>query len=178
MREQIRREIESISPLDALERDTIADVITWIDSGIELCRIEKPANPTKHLVSYFVVVDHEYLLLVDHINAEKWLPTGGHVDPAEHPRDTVKREAYEELQIQADFLLDRPILLTSTETVGKTAGHTDISLWYALRGQQASPLTIDQNEFHEARWFHIEKLPFNTDPHLKRFVEKFYGQAV
>lgn len=132
MREQIRREIESISPLDALERDTIADVITWIDSGIELIRIEKPANPTKHLVSYFVVVDGEHLLLVDHINVEKWLPTGGHVGPGEHPRDTVKREAFEELQIQADFLLDRPILLTSTETVGKTAGHTDISLWHAL----------------------------------------------
>ena len=177
MREQIRREIESISPLDALERDTIADVITWIDSGIELCRTEKPANPTKHLVSYFVVIDGEHLLLVDHIKAEKWLPTGGHVDPGEHPRDTVKREAYEELQIQADFLLDRPILLTSTDTVGKTAGHTDISLWYALKGLQALPLTVDQNEFHEARWFHIEKLPLNTDPHLKRFVEKFYGQA-
>ena len=164
MREQIRREIESISPLDALERDTIADVITWIDSGTELCRIEKPANPTKHLVSYFVVVDAEHLLLVDHINAEKWLPTGGHVDPGEHPKDTVKREAYEELRIQADFLRDWPILLTSTETVGKTAGHTDISLWYALKGQQALPLTIDQNEFHEARWFHIEKPPSTPTP--------------
>ena len=177
MREQIKREINSINPMDSLERETITDVIAWIDSGVELCRIEKPAKPDKHLVSYFVVLDGEHLLLVDHINAEKWLPTGGHVEPGEHPRETAIREACEELQVQADFLRDKPILLTSTETVGKTAGHTDVSIWYALKGERASSLTIDQNEFHEARWFHRDKLPTNTDPHLTRFVEKFYGQT-
>ncbi|NRB37993.1 MAG: NUDIX hydrolase [Pseudomonadales bacterium] len=177
MREQIRSEIESIRPLDSIEDETISKVIAWIDSGAELCRIEKPATPNKHLVSYFVVIDGEYLLLVDHINAEKWLPTGGHVEKGEHPRNTVEREVYEELKINAEFLYEKPLLLTSTETVGKTAGHTDISIWYALKGDRASSLTIDKSEFHEARWFHRSQIPANTDPHLMRFVEKFYGES-
>lgn len=177
MRAQIRREVESITPLDNLERETIVDVIRWIDSGTELCRIEKPATPARHLVSYFVVIDGEYLLLVDHINAEKWLPTGGHIEPGEHPKETAIREAFEELQIQAIFIQNQPVLLTSTDTVGKTAGHTDVSLWYALAGDRESKLVIDRNEFNEARWFHRTDLPADTDPHLTRFVDKFYRTA-
>lgn len=177
MREQIIKEIKLISPLDSLERETILDVLAWIDSGVELCRIEKPDKPDKHLVSYFVVVDGDYVLLVDHINAEKWLPTGGHVEVGEHPKETVEREAYEELKIQTDFIHEKAILLTSTETVGKTAGHTDISIWYAIKGNRLSTLIIDKKEFHEARWFHRERIPTNTDPHLARFLEKLFGDS-
>jgi len=175
MREQIRNVIESIIPLDSIEVETKSEVVAWINSGVELCRIEKPAKPNKHLVSYFVLLDSDYLLLVDHINAEKWLPTGGHVEKGEHPRNTVSREAYEELKIKAEFILNNPLLLTSTDTVGKTAGHTDICLWYALKGDKATALKIDKSEFHEARWFHRKALPVNTDPHLTRFTHKFYG---
>ena len=174
MRDEIRIEIESIEPIDSLEKDTIGKVLAWIDSGAELCRIKKPATPDKHLVSYFAVIDGEYLLLVDHINAQKWLPTGGHVEPNEHPRDTVLREACEELEIQATFLQEEPILLTSTETVGTSAGHTDISIWYAIKGDRSAPIVFAGDEFKEARWFHRDQLPDNTDPHLGRFVEKLY----
>ena len=88
MRAEIREEVELIQPLDALEQESKLDVLSWIDSGAELCRLEKPATPPQHLISYFAVVDGDHILLVDHINAELWLPTGGHVDPGEHPRDT------------------------------------------------------------------------------------------
>jgi ADP-ribose pyrophosphatase YjhB (NUDIX family) len=37
------------------------------------------------------------MLLVDHQNAGLWLPPGGHVEIAEHPRATVARELREEL---------------------------------------------------------------------------------
>ena len=177
MRAQIRQEVSDIGPLDELEAETIAEVLAWIDSDAELCRIEKPATPNMHLVSYFPIVDGEYLLLVDHINAEKWLPTGGHVEPNEHPRATALRECYEELKIRGDFLLDEPVLVTSTKTVGRTAGHTDVSLWYALKGDRSRPLEIDRTEFREARWFHKESLPTNTDPHLSRFVKKLFRRA-
>ncbi len=133
IRNQIKQEITGIVPLDDLEKKTITNVLDWIDSGVELCRIKKPATPNMHLVAYFPVVDGEYILLVDHINAERWLPTGGHVEPNEHPRETAIRECQEELNIQADFMFTAPVLLTSTQTVGKTSGHTDISLWYVLK---------------------------------------------
>jgi hypothetical protein len=60
MREQIRSEVASIRPLDELETATIEDTLKWIDSGTELCRIRKPADPDRHLVSYSVVVDADY----------------------------------------------------------------------------------------------------------------------
>ncbi len=175
MRNKIIKEIQAIQPLDKLESETINEVLHWFESGVEICRIEKPDVPNKHLVSYFVLVDGDYILLVDHINAQLWLPTGGHVEPNEHPRFTALREASEELSIQGDFLQDGPLFITCTVTVGKTAGHTDVSLWYVLKGKRDMKLVFDQSEFHGVKWFHKDEVPLNrTDPELGRFLEKLY----
>lgn len=175
MRDMIREEVLGIHALDELERVTKADVIDWIDSGAALCRIAKPATPPTHLVSYFVLIDGEHVLLVDHIKAMLWLPTGGHVEPGEHPRETVRREAFEELGIQADFVHDAPLFVTSTTTVGQTAGHVDVSLWYVLRGDRNATLTHDASEFRGVQWFHYTKLPYpRTDPQMQRFIHKLY----
>jgi hypothetical protein len=96
-RHRIRDEIASIKPLDPLEVAHQADALAWVDSGAELTRLIKPATPPKHLVSYFAVANAASILLVDHKNAQLWLPTGGHVEPGEHPRETVSRELAEEL---------------------------------------------------------------------------------
>jgi 8-oxo-dGTP diphosphatase len=175
MRNAIRSEIVQIIPLDALEEATITQVLTWIDSGVDLCRIEKPATPPQHLVSYFILVDGDHLLLVDHINAQLWLPTGGHVEPGEHPRTTVLREVEEELSIKGEFLKDAPFFLTSTETVGKTSGHRDVSLWYLLKGNKDCTFDFDATEFNEVKWFHKNDIPLDqTDPHMERFLRKLY----
>ncbi len=175
MKEQIKHEVQSITPLDSLESKAITDVLAWIDSGVELCRLEKPGTPDKHLVSYFVLVDGDFILLVDHINAQLWLPTGGHVEPGEHPRDTALREAHEELAIDGEFLHENPLFITSTVTVGKTAGHTDVCLWYVLKGNQKMNLSFDQSEFTRVKWFHKDNIPLErTDPQLGRFLIKLY----
>lgn len=175
MRAAIREEVELIQPLDGLEQHTKLDVLDWIDSGVELCRREKPATPPKHLISYFAVVDGDHILLVDHINAELWLPPGGHVDPGEHPRDTALREAQEELFLDGEFLKEGPVFVTITETVGKTAGHTDVSLWYVLRGDRRSGVKFDDSEFHDAKWFHKDDVPLDrADRQMSRFLQKLY----
>ena len=177
MRPEIRNQIELIVPLDDIERATKSNVLRWIDSGVDVCRIEKPSTPPKHLVSYFVVIDGEHILLVDHINAELWLPTGGHVEPGEHPKIAALREAKEELSIEGEFLHEDPIFLTITETVGKTAGHTDVSLWYALRGNRNDKVLFDESEFRAACWFHKDNVPLErSDIHMERFLTKFYNQ--
>lgn len=177
MRALIREEIALIEPLDDAERDDKADVLAWIDSGVEICRLEKPATPPKHLISYFAVVDGDYILLVDHVNAELWLPTGGHVEPGEHPKTTVLREAKEELGIDGEFLYDQPQFLTVTETVGKTAGHTDVSIWYVLKGNRYAGLVFDTTEFQTIRWFDKDEVPLErSDKHMDRFLKKLYRQ--
>ena len=175
MRSTIAAIIRAIEPYDSLEQEHRSQTIAWVESGVPLCRIAKPATPPQHLVSYFVLYDscEQQILLVDHKTSGLWLPSGGHVEPDEHPATTVLREAQEELRIAADFLFPQPLFLTITQTVGTTAGHTDISLWYVLRGDSQQLLDFDHNEFHQTAWFAVDKIPYErTDPHMARFVRK------
>jgi 8-oxo-dGTP diphosphatase len=173
MRSAIRKEVTSIEPFDALEHAHRADVLAWIDSGVELCRTQKPATPPKHLVSYFAVVAHDHVLLVDHKNAQLWLPSGGHVEPGEHPRATVARELREELGLDIGKEIDAPLMLTVSETVGITQGHTDVSLWYMVSADRGAALDFDAQEFHSVQWFHFSEVPLSrSDPHLGRFLQK------
>ncbi|WP_206606019.1 NUDIX domain-containing protein [Steroidobacter cummioxidans] len=173
MRSAIREEVASIEPFDALERAHCEDALAWIDSGVELCRTQKPATPPKHLISYFALVDHDYVLLVDHKNARLWLPSGGHVEPGEHPRATVARELQEELGLSLSDAPEAPLMLTISETVGITAGHTDVSLWYVIHADRRLALEFDREEFHSVRWFHFNEAPLpRSDPHLGRFLGK------
>ena len=177
LRPQIQALIESIGPLDGMESAHKVLALEWIASGAGLFRIHKPDIPSPHLVSYFVVVDlgANQLLLVDHRNAGLWLPTGGHVEPGEHPRKTVEREVREELGIEAQFLFEDPLFVTVAETVGLTAGHTDVTLWYALQGDISAQLAFDREEFLGVRWFGAEEIPHKrSDPNLRRFLRKLY----
>jgi 8-oxo-dGTP diphosphatase len=173
MRQQIHAEIEGIVPIDALEAEHRANALAWVESGVELCRLTKPATPPKHLVSYFAVVDGESILLVDHKNAQLWLPSGGHVEPGEHPRETVSRELFEELGFKACHELDSPLMITLAETVGLTSGHTDVSLWYVVHAERSQKLQYDEEEFNGVRWFNFSDVPYDrTDPHMHRFIQK------
>ncbi|HEY0063105.1 MAG TPA: NUDIX hydrolase [Telluria sp.] len=173
----MRAEIAGISALDAFEQTQIAETLAWIDAGAQLFRLAKPATPPKHLVSYFVVHDGSHVLLADHRNAQLWLPTGGHVDDGEHPRTTVARELQEELGFALPHPVGPPLLLTATTTVGLTAGHTDVSLWYQIRASRGQPIVFDEGEFVSVRWFAFDDIPLaRCDPHLPRFLAKLAAQ--
>jgi len=179
IRQKIKEEVESIAAFDQLETDHVKDITSWIDSGADLFRIQKPDVPPKHLVSYFVLIDpsQKSMLLVDHIKAQLWLPSGGHVELNEDPRETVRRESLEELGQKAVFLNnEQPLFATVTKTVGLTAGHTDVSLWYILRGNIHDFINYDRREFNDVEWFTFDEIlesdPVIFDPHLQRFTKK------
>lgn len=181
IRKEILTTVTSIIPFDNVEREQLHFVKNWIASDAEIFRIAKPDKPNIHLVSYFIVLDPQTneLLLVDHKKAELWLPPGGHVEFNEHPRETVKREAKEELGIDAEFMFEDPLFLTVTNTVGSVARHTDVSFWYVLRGNRETPLKFDVDEFYQIQWFHQKEIPYErTDPHMKRFVDKVMKKLV
>lgn len=58
IRSKIHQIVSSITPLDYIEEEDIHFVLNWIESGCEIFRIEKPATPETHLVSYFVISSH------------------------------------------------------------------------------------------------------------------------
>ena len=149
VRGQILDLVVGINPHDSLEKQHINDTVAWIKNGEQIFRISKPDNPNKHLVSYFVMFDqaNEKILLVDHKKAELWLPSGGHVEIDENPTHTVTRECMEELSVAAEFWSKKPVFITQTVTVRKTAGHTDVSLWYVIKENSNIEYDFDQEEF-------------------------------
>ncbi len=177
---QIQTDIFAITPFDEIENAHKMNALSWIESGAPLFRIKKPDVPLKHLVSYFVLVDpeHKSILLVDHIKAQLWLPTGGHVRKDEHPKVTVERESLEELNQKAIFLHNntKPFFVTVRTTVGLTPGHIDVSLWYLLRGSIHDFINFDRSEFSDIEWFTFDEIlesdPIIFDVNFQRFTQK------
>jgi 8-oxo-dGTP pyrophosphatase MutT (NUDIX family) len=178
MRATVRSELALIDPLDSLERQHRDEALAWVDSGAPLFRTARPATPPEHLVSYFAVVDGDNILLVDHKCARLWLPPGGHVEPGEHPRDTVVREVREELGFVPDHEVAAPLMVTRTTTVGLSAGHVDVSLWYVVHATRNQPMVYDAHEFERVKWFALSEAPLDrSDPHLGRFILKLRSAA-
>lgn len=176
---RIQEDISQIAPTDNLEASHIKETLEWSAQTDKIFRIKKPDIPPKHLVSYFVLIDPKQrsILLCDHIKAQLWLPSGRHVESGEHPADTVRREAHEELGIQAVFLNDsKPFFLTVNETGGLTPGHTDVSLWYLIEGSRFDFIHFDRAEFNDIEWFTFDEILDSDliifDRHMHRFTKK------
>ncbi len=173
-----------VSAIEAFDQEELAhqnDVLRWLGATDDVFRRVPPRTPPKHVVSYFLLRDPAdgSVLLVDHRKARLWLPTGGHVDPGEHPAATVRREALEELGIEAEFasVTSAPDFITVTDTTGDDEHrHTDVSLWFLLVGSRALTLSPDPREFVSARWWAPAEVssadPTSLEPHLDRFLSK------
>lgn len=179
---EIRGLVEALTPMDELEMRHRAECLAWLAGTDDIFRREKPRTPSPHLVAYFLLRDEAdgSVLLVDHVKAGRWLPSGGHVEPGEHPVETVGREVVEELGVPAVFSPltgERPLLLTVTGTVGPPdQRHTDVSLWFVLSGRRDQTLTPDPGEFRGVRWWTPREVaaadPATLDPHMGRLMAK------
>jgi 8-oxo-dGTP pyrophosphatase MutT (NUDIX family) len=176
--------VSRIEPFDVREREDLLDVADWIADGSDLYRRAKPDVPRKHLVSYFVLVDHtrRSLLLMDHVKSGLWVPTGGHVEPDEDPYDTVRRELAEELGEKAQMVASvarSPLFVTVTTTRGPGT-HVDVSLWYVVAGDEKMWLDVDPREFRGHRWQTFESVLdtkiSELDPQMHRFVSKLMSR--
>jgi 8-oxo-dGTP pyrophosphatase MutT (NUDIX family) len=175
--------VDSIEPMDAVESGHIADASAWLCVTNDVFRRSTaPTEPTKHLVSYFLLADpvSGHVLLGDHRKSGLWLPSGGHVEPGEDPAETVRRECVEELGVVARFhpaLGARPLLVTVTNTRSDRADvHTDVSLWFVLAHDRHQPLHPDEREYAGVRWWTPSEIgsadPASFDPHMGRMLDK------
>lgn len=105
IRSEIKEIIKNVRPYDDIEEGHIEDAVKWIESGVEIFRIERPDKPAKHLVCYTVIYDIEEqkMLLFEHRKSLLIIPSGGHVDVNELPYDTVKRELKEEIDLDLEL---------------------------------------------------------------------------
>jgi 8-oxo-dGTP pyrophosphatase MutT (NUDIX family) len=181
VRDRVRDLVEAIVPCDPEEAEHRLDVLGWVDAGGPIFRTERPAVPPKHLVAYCVLVDTDrrQVLLVDHRDAERWLPTGGHVEVDEHPADAAAREIVEELRVTPRFhaaVGPNPLMVTVSRTQGRSERHTDVSLWFVFEGSARAALVPDETEFAGTRWWGFDDVradgPVEFDPHLPRFLDK------
>jgi len=189
--------VAGVVPADERERGDQRRCLDWLAATADIYRRVKPATPDIHLVAYVLPVDRvsRSVLLVDHRLAGLWLPPGGHVEPGEDPAETARREAREELGIDADFGVagDRPFFVSVTRTVpaaGPHAAaadraahvpHTDVSLWYLVAGERGMRLEFDEREFAGGRWWRAGEIgaadPEIFDPCLGRCLEKIFGAS-
>jgi 8-oxo-dGTP diphosphatase len=172
--------VSDLVPGDQLEAAHRRETLRWLETTDDVYRRKAPLTPPQHLVAYVLLVDDgaRSVLLVDHIKSGLWLPAGGHVEPGEHPIETVRRETKEELGIDAVFhpaLGERPAFVTVTETVGEHR-HTDVSLWFVLDGGEGQALVPDPREFRGVRWWSRVDLPAadlaGFEPHLGRMLAR------
>lgn len=173
--------VSRVSPFDRHEADDQVDIRRWVGSAAPLFRVQPPAVPPRHLAVYFALLDEKSraVMLVDHIKAGCWLLPGGHVDGGEDPRQTVAREAAEELEITARFHEQlggsEPFFLTVTQTRGEHS-HTDVTMWFVLEADRAEVIRPDLGEFRSVRWFPLDEPAEWTagdfDPQMHRFVAK------
>lgn len=186
VRDVIRGIVDEIVPCDPEEAEHRLDVLEWIDSGSPIFRTERPAVPPKHLVAYCVLVDTDErkVLLVDHRDAERWLPTGGHVEVNEHPADAATRELVEELHVTPRFhavIGADPLMVTVSRTQGRSESHTDVSLWFVFDGSSDAVLVPDEAEFAGTRWWGFDDVRVGGrvefDPHLPRFLDKLRARV-
>ena len=122
------------------------------------------------------------LLIVEHMKAGLGLGSGGHVEKNEHRQKGVEREIREALKTGAVFLSPDPCFITQTITVGKTAGHTDVSLWYILQGDSGQSVEYEKQEFNGYEWFDYEEIlnePVSRfDPQMHRFTRKLLSSGI
>jgi hypothetical protein len=71
------------------------------------------------------------------------------------------------------------LMLTCSTTVGRTPGHTDVSLWYVVKSDRHRSLQWSSDEFNAVRWFGLTDAPVTrSDPHLGRFLRKYASGSV
>ncbi|GAA3298413.1 NUDIX domain-containing protein [Dactylosporangium vinaceum] len=173
--------VAGVVPVDEREAADRADILAWIASGAGLYRRTPPADPPKHLVTYFLPyhAGTDAVFLVEHRKAGLLLPPGGHVESDEPPWDTVVREAQEELGVVArphPLTPDRrPLFVTVTPTVGPHS-HLDATLWWLLDLDPAQRIAADPGEFSGWGWHPRREVAGwpagRTDPELGRFLSK------
>ena len=146
LRDEVRRSVADRRPIDAVERDMIAEFLTQFDALPS--PFEEEAGPT-HVTGSAIVTGRRGVVLVKHKRFGIWLQPGGHIDPGESPAEAALREAEEETGLDVWFPVGDPRLVHVDVHPGPR-GHTHLDLRYLVEAGDTDPAP---DESQDVAWF-------------------------
>lgn len=152
MRELVRRSVAERSPIDDVERASIATFLDHYDALSD--PFDQDVDPV-HVTGSAIVVGPRGTVLLRHKRLGLWLQPGGHLDPGETPWDGALREAAEETGLDVGFaVLDDdgvpPLVHLDVHPGGR--GHTHLDLRYLVDGGVEDPAPV-ATESQAIGWF-------------------------
>lgn len=140
-------------------------------------KLTREENPELHFGVYFLPFNCQTreVFLIHHKKSGLWLSPGGHMEKNESFRETLIREAGEELglKIQPEEI-DPPFLLTITPI--STAGYAcreHFDIWYLLKTIKLS-INADPREFYQTKWLSVPRAKkLVTDLNSLQALKKF-----
>lgn len=134
-----------------------------------------------HYCVFFLPYDQadKKVYLGNHIKAQEWIPPGGHIDEGEHPLETVKREALEELKLQLTDDIIEPFDL-SVKPIGRgniDGCETHFDIWHLIHIHEQY-FAYDRQEYYDAKWFTIDDALGKIDksPEFREVMAKLHSR--
>ncbi|MBW4077254.1 MAG: NUDIX domain-containing protein [Acidobacteria bacterium] len=168
--DDLRRAIESISPVDEREASSITatlDRLTWPED-----LFDEDANP-HHVTASGFVLSSRGVILHRHRRLGIWVQPGGHVDHGESPARAAARECTEETGLPVRH--PDPVELFHVDVHPGPKGHTHYDLRYILLAPPVDPVP-PPDESPEVYWFSFEDALERCEPALVAAIEKL-GRA-
>ncbi|OGV95053.1 hypothetical protein A3A66_03505 [Microgenomates group bacterium RIFCSPLOWO2_01_FULL_46_13] len=157
LRHSIRQELFRLSRSISIDVSTYQQFLNRLAINQRLVRSH---NPSDHFCVFFVPYHRQSnaVFVGHHIKADEWLPPGGHIEPEEHPLDTLKREIVEELKYPLTH--ERPAFFNLTvvdiaNPARSCRRHWD--LWYRVELKKLIDFTYDRQEFYTASWLPLSQ---------------------
>ncbi len=169
--DDLRRAIESISPVDEREASSIIatlDRLTWSD---DLFAEDVNAH---HVTASGFVLSSRGVILHRHRRLGIWVQPGGHVDAGEFPAGAAMRECTEETGLAVHH--PDPVELFHVDVHPGPRGHTHYDLRYVLLAPPVDPVPPPE-ESPEVYWFTFEEAVQRCEPSLVAAIEKLARAA-
>ncbi|MFZ4718880.1 MAG: GNAT family N-acetyltransferase [Ilumatobacteraceae bacterium] len=163
-RQQVLDAVAAHRPVDARERDSIAEflqVVPTLDAPFD------EAKGTVHVTGSAIVVteDRTRVLLHRHKRLGIWIQPGGHVDAGELPWEAALREAGEETGLPVRLAGDEPQFVHVDVHPGpRKHRHHDVR--YLIESPHVPPAP-PEGESQEVEWLHWHRAIAMTEPGLE-----------
>lgn len=167
----VRASVAARRPVDARERESIADFLRRFDLLRE--PFDEHADRV-HVTASAILVSDDRRRVVLHLHKRLriWLQPGGHIDAGEAPWDAARREAWEETGLPVSLVPDVAVPdvavpdLLHVDVHPGPRGHTHLDLRYLVTSPHVPPAP-PEGESTDVEWFAWHRAVAMAEPGLE-----------